>query len=51
MTTFTTEDREEAEKNPQPFTELGKALDKLVNSYTMYIGEPIPFFGWFKDDE
>ena len=49
MTTFTTEDREEAEKKLK-FTseELGKALEKLVDNYTI-VDEPIPFFGWWKN--
>jgi hypothetical protein len=38
MTTFTSEDRISAQ-------EISKALDKLVDSYTMYVGEPIPFGG------
>jgi hypothetical protein len=49
MTTFTTSDREEAEKELK-FTpeELGKALEKLIHNYTI-VDEPIPFFGWWND--
>jgi len=49
MTTFTTSDREEAEKELK-FTpeELGKALEKLIDNYTI-VDEPIPFFGWWND--
>ena len=51
MTTFTTEDREEVEKNLKPTPEeLGKVLEKLVDNYIFLTDEPIPFFGWIKLD-
>jgi len=48
MTTFTTEDRDLAEKMG---TEIGQALEKLVDNYVMHTGEPVPFFGWIDKED
>jgi len=53
MTTFTTSDREEAEKElyktpivPCGIGELPQMAVKILEA-----DEPIPFFGWLKDNE
>ena len=53
MTTFTTSDREEAEKElyktpivPCGVGELPQMAVKILEA-----DEPIPFFGWLKDNE